>query len=201
MTSRQHGYRDVTIHGLRRPDHPARGLSGPGRSERVANLHGCVGCAGPGGHGPAFVLADRSQLVHRYVLSTVRDAVATLVSVSLGDHRQGSARRQCYLPGCNRVTFSGLSFTLASAASTASANPGTDCLSRARNSWTALSMISWNVRASVKAIACRSCRLVAAVARYPIGSAGSARGCVRDGVALRPARLHPLDRSTARLNM
>ena len=90
--------------------------------------------------------------------------------------RGAGARRQCYLPGCNGVTFSGLSSTLAAAASTASANPGTDSLNRARNSWTALSMISWSVRASVKAIASRSCRLVAAVARYPIGSAGSARG-------------------------
>jgi len=74
------------------------------------------------------------------------------------------------------VTFSGLPSTLAAAASTASAKPGTDCLSRARNSWTARSMTSWRFRASVKAIACWSCRLVAAVARYPICSAGSARG-------------------------
>ena len=73
------------------------------------------------------------------------------------------------------MTFSGLPSTLAAAASAASAKPGTDSLSRARNSWTALSMISWSVRASVKAIASWSCRLVAAVARYPMLSTGSAR--------------------------
>jgi hypothetical protein len=83
--------------------------------------------------------------------------------------------RPCYLLGCNRVTFSGLSPTLAAAASAASAKPGTDSLSRARNSRTALSMISWDVRAPVKPAASCSSRRIAAVARYPICSAGSGR--------------------------
>ena len=70
-------------------------------------------------------------------------------------------KSKCYLQGRKRVTLSGLPSTFAAAASAASAKPGTDSLSRARNSWIALSMISWDVRASVKAIASCSSRLVA----------------------------------------
>ena len=128
------------------------------------------------GHGPRVrpgrQVPARSPLRRKYR----QRCLATPVSVSLGDRRRGSAREQCYLPGCNRVTFSGLPSTLAAAASTASAKPGTDSLSRARNSWTARSIISWKFRASVKPIARWSCRRGAAVARYPVGSAGSARG-------------------------